>query len=83
MENSTGVFTENTMYKYEPVLNCAYDPNDKLVHPTGVQEEGYTLFGEELEYTVRFQNIGTDTAFNIRIEDQLDDDLDWNTFRPM
>ncbi len=36
-----------------------------------------------MEYTVRFQNTGTDTAFNIVIEDQLDADLDWTTFRPI
>ncbi|MDW7690949.1 fibronectin type III domain-containing protein [Flammeovirgaceae bacterium SG7u.111] len=61
-------------------LTCAYDPNDKLVTPVGVKEENYTLMSEYLEYTVRFQNTGTDTAFNVEIRDELDDNLDLSTF---
>ncbi len=68
-------------YEFESEINCSYDPNDKLVMPEGFLEENYTLFGEELTYTVRFQNTGTDTAFNIVITDVLDTDLDWSTFR--
>jgi hypothetical protein len=30
-------------------------------------------------YTVRFQNTGTDTAFNIVVRDTLDSKVDWNT----
>ncbi len=72
-----------TTYDFESTINCAYDPNDKLVQPDIEGEENYTLFGETLQYTVRFQNTGTDTAFNIRIEDQLDEDLDWTSFKPL
>ncbi|MEL7222337.1 MAG: T9SS type A sorting domain-containing protein, partial [Bacteroidota bacterium] len=68
---------------YYSLLSCAYDPNDKLVTPAGIEEEHYTLFGEELTYTVRFQNTGTDTAFTVRITDYLDTNLDWSTFRPL
>jgi uncharacterized repeat protein (TIGR01451 family) len=60
---------------------CAYDPNDKLVTPEGYLEERFTLFGEELEYTIRFQNTGNDTAFHVRITDLLDPALDLTTFR--
>ena len=78
-----GNIQEHSGYEYHSQVNCAYDPNDKLVFPYGVQEENYTLFGEELEYTIRFQNTGTDTAFTVRVEDQLDENLDWNTFQPI
>lgn len=62
-------------------LLCSYDPNDKLVVPTGVQDENYTLFDEDLmTYTVRFQNTGNDTAFNIIIQDVISPNLDLNTF---
>jgi|GEM_PF-2169906 len=61
-------------------LTCGYDPNDKLVLPSGLGAEHYTLFGDTLEYTVRFQNTGNDTAFNIIVLDLLDDNLDWTTF---
>ncbi|MEM9919396.1 MAG: T9SS type A sorting domain-containing protein [Bacteroidota bacterium] len=78
-----GESIENASGAYHSTIACAYDPNDKLVDPPGVDDENYTLFKEVLNYTVRFQNTGTDTAFTVRIEDVLDDDLDWSTFRPI
>ncbi len=67
-------------------INCAYDPNDKLVRPARAEFETYTqnfiTTDERLDYTIRFQNTGTDTAFNIVIKDVLDKDLDWTTLRP-
>lgn len=83
MEDEFGTNQLFSDYKYFPIINCAYDPNDKQVQPPGIQEEGFTLFGEEFEYIIRFQNTGTDTAFTVRLADQLDDDLDWTTFRPI
>ena len=64
----------------ESIINCAYDPNDKLVEPNFENFDNYTLLNDSLKYTIRFQNTGTDTAFNIRVEDVLDPNLDWNTF---
>ena len=67
-------------------IRCAYDPNDKQVLPRrsleGVYTADYTLPSEELQYTIRFQNTGTDTAFTVLITDQLSTDLDWSTFAP-
>ncbi len=69
-------------YEYKPVVLCSYDPNDKLVMPAGIEDEGYTLFGDSLlNYTVRFQNTGNDFAQNIRILDTLDANLDVETFK--
>jgi uncharacterized repeat protein (TIGR01451 family) len=65
---------------FESLLICAYDPNDKLVTPSRGYEKNYTFPDETLEYTVRFQNTGNDTAFLVRIIDHLHPDLDWNTF---
>ncbi|MFH0864795.1 MAG: T9SS type A sorting domain-containing protein, partial [Bacteroidota bacterium] len=39
------------------------------------------LLGEELTYTVRFQNTGTDTAFTVQIRDTIDSDLDMASLR--
>lgn len=76
-ENNLGNLTIVGDNEYKSEINCAYDPNDKLVIPTGVGSPGQILFDEELlKYTVRLQNTGTDTAFTIRIEDQLDEELD-------
>jgi hypothetical protein len=69
----------NTEYIAE--INCAYDPNDKLVEPNHLGEENYTLFSDTLRYTIRFQNTGTDTAFNVRITDRLATRLDHSTFK--
>ncbi len=56
-----------------PVL-AAYDPNDKLVFPaTATASE--MLDGEELIYTIRFQNTGNYHASRVVITDTLSDDL--------
>ncbi|MEO0732812.1 MAG: T9SS type A sorting domain-containing protein [Bacteroidota bacterium] len=70
---------------YQPTLRCAIDPNDKLVQPARAAEAGanYTQIDETLTYTIRFQNTGNDTAFNVRLEDQLSPDLDLKTFQPL
>lgn len=65
---------------YNSPILCAYDPNDKLVSPDRSGEENYTLFDEDLTYTVRFQNTGNDTAFTVVIRDTLDNNLDASTF---
>ncbi|PHN04161.1 DUF7619 domain-containing protein [Flavilitoribacter nigricans] len=67
-------------YTYRDILLCAYDPNDKLVMPTGEGEERATRFGEALHYTVRFQNTGNYPARDITIRDTLDEHLDLSTF---
>ncbi|WP_170110538.1 T9SS type A sorting domain-containing protein [Flavilitoribacter nigricans] len=67
---------------YRSLLRCSFDPNDKQVDPIGYGPDHLTLMDEdELEYLVRFQNTGNDTAFNIRITDELHPLLDINTFR--
>jgi len=61
-------------------LLCAYDPNDKIADPMGIDSLGYISNSIEfLEYTVRFQNTGNDTAATVIIKDQLDTNLEWNT----
>ncbi len=60
----------------------AYDPNDKQALPRGYGEEHYIEANTPLEYLIRFQNTGTDTAFNVRIEDQISEHLDPSTIVP-
>ena len=54
----------------------AIDPNDIQVSP-----EGFVDTGEELIYKIRFQNVGNTTVSTVRIEDQLPEGLDLNTFQ--
>lgn len=67
----------------DQILVCAYDPNDKSVTPKGIGNEGYIAQNQELEYLIRFQNTGNDTAITVTVRDQLDADLDWNTLFPI
>jgi uncharacterized repeat protein (TIGR01451 family) len=62
------------------VITGSFDPNDKGVDK-GIKEQGYTLMDEELTYTVRFQNTGTDTAITVQIRDTIDCDMDMQTLR--
>ena len=58
---------------------CSYDPNDKLVNPA--RDNNFTLFDEDLIYTIRFQNTGNDFAYDVVIRDTLDENLDASTFK--
>lgn len=79
--DDNGNVLANDSYQFSSQINCAYDPNDKLVEPNIPNDDNYTLFGDTLLYTVRFQNTGTDTAINVYIEDYLNQHLDWSTLR--
>lgn len=61
-------------------ITCSYDPNDKTVETSGQLYQGHTLISDTLIYTIRFQNTGNDTAFNITIADMLDYNIDLNSF---
>jgi uncharacterized repeat protein (TIGR01451 family) len=57
-------------------VTAPYDPNDKTGFPLGVGITHNILRNQDIEYLIRFQNIGTDTAFNVVILDTLTTDLD-------
>ncbi|MFK7773330.1 MAG: T9SS type A sorting domain-containing protein [Saprospiraceae bacterium] len=61
---------------------ASYDPNDKMGFPLGRGDENYIDEGQDIEYQIRFQNTGTDTAFNIVVLDTLSQFLDITTVRP-
>lgn len=85
IENNLGRLQLANTFAYRSVIRCAYDPNDKLTFPNrrSVYPRNYTLFKEEMEFLVRFQNTGNDTAFTVVIRDTLDKNLDWSSFRPL
>ncbi len=60
-------------------VRCGFDPNDKEVTPEGIGPDHLTQISDELEYRIRFQNTGNDTAFDVTIYDRLDTSLDWTT----
>ena len=61
-------------------LRCSYDPNDKKATSTGESLDSLSLLDDALEYLIRFENMGNDTAFNVVIRDTLAAGLDPNSF---
>ncbi|MEZ5058902.1 MAG: T9SS type A sorting domain-containing protein [Saprospiraceae bacterium] len=61
------------------VLN-SYDPNDKQASPKGYSNNHYIEPNTALEYKIRFQNTGNDTAYLVEIIDTLSNHLDPKTF---
>ncbi|HBS85187.1 MAG: hypothetical protein A2W91_01745 [Bacteroidetes bacterium GWF2_38_335] len=57
-------------------VTASYDPNDKTGYPHGIGEEHIIYPDVQLQYVIRFQNTGTDTAFTVVLLDTLDVDLD-------
>lgn len=58
---------------------ASYDPNDKIGYPVGYGAAHHIGQNIALDYRVRFQNTGTDTAFNIVIIDTISTHLDLNS----
>lgn len=58
----------------------SYDPNNKLVTPEGDLNVNAIAAGIDLEYTINFQNTGTDTAFTVVVTDSIHPLLDLSSF---
>jgi hypothetical protein len=57
---------------YSNIIRCSFDPNDKMSWPNREGDDNFTLREETLEYVIRFQNDGNDTAFYVEVQDVLD-----------
>ncbi|MEM6726623.1 MAG: T9SS type A sorting domain-containing protein, partial [Bacteroidota bacterium] len=57
----------------------SYDPNDKSADPKGYSSNHFIEANTDLEYRIRFQNTGTDTAFTVVVRDTLPEELDPET----
>lgn len=57
----------------------SYDPNDKAATPEGVTENHYIRQNIDIEYKIRFQNIGTGDAMTVVVLDTLSPFLDVST----
>lgn len=80
---STGFVTQFSNYDGSPFMDIdcqqnigSYDPNDKRAYPVGYGAEHYIYQHTDLDYYIRFQNTGTDTAFTVVIIDTLSPHLD-------
>ena len=74
------MIADETLTTLENVV-CSFDPNIKSASPEGYEAYNFILSGEELEYTIHFQNTGTAVAYNVNVVDSLDiSKLDISTF---
>lgn len=64
-----------------PIAVSSFDPNDKTGFPLGYEEQHFIEPETTIEYLIRFQNTGTDTAYTVVIRDTLDANFDIATFR--
>jgi hypothetical protein len=62
----------------QPIIG-SFDPNDKKGYPTGYGKPHYIPQNQDIEYMIRFQNTGTDTAFTVVIRDTITEKLDIST----
>jgi hypothetical protein len=62
-------FPLNNVDTLRDIVVGSYDPNDKEVSPKG----NITAATDKFNFTIRFQNTGTDTAFTVVVRDTLSD----------
>jgi uncharacterized repeat protein (TIGR01451 family) len=67
LRNNTDAVVRNDTAKLITTIIGSYDPNDKAV---SLERLTFPVI-EPLEYTIRFQNTGNDTAFSVIIRDTL------------
>ncbi len=86
---STGYVIQLPMNDGDPFVDidcqesiASYDPNDKRGFPQGYGEEHYISANTDLEYVIRFQNTGNDTAFLVVIRDTLSRHLNFGSVLP-
>jgi hypothetical protein len=81
--SNTDVNMANNYQTLSQVVIGSYDPNDKQAfRPDGSNADGFIEPTDSiLRYMIRFQNTGTDTAFNVYVRDTLDPLLDISSLR--
>jgi len=61
----------------------SYDPNDKAIIVNGEKNADRYDFDDKIEYLIRCQNTGSDTAFNITILDTISKKFKVESIKPM
>lgn len=75
------VGSNNGRFVYCDEVIGSYDPNDIRVTPSGECDVKYIETDQTLTYFIRFQNTGTASAINVRIDDTLSTQFDMSSFR--
>jgi len=87
-DNWPGILNSFPQYNGDPfndvicqTITGSFDPNEKVTFPVGYGDEHYIERDWPIDYRIYFQNTGNDTAFTVRIEDQISELLDLGTLR--
>ena len=75
VSSQTETTLTNNSVCYDQIVTGSFDPNDKSVFPEG----DIRIKDSTLQYLIRFQNTGTDTAFTVLITDTMSALLDLET----
>jgi hypothetical protein len=71
-------FADNTDTLHQTATG-SWDPNSKVVTPSGDGPQGSIHRDQQLRYTINFQNTGTSPAVNIILKDSIPASLDMTT----
>ncbi len=72
-------FLENNEFILEQVAIGSFDPNDiQVLEGSEILEEDLDNY---LHYIIRFQNTGTASAINVQVINQIDPNLNWESFQ--
>lgn len=74
-------FTLNNKDTARTIVTGSFDPNDKQVFADNGEQKKIITSSSELEYLIRFQNTGTDTAFTVKVVDTLSPEHDPGTLK--
>jgi len=72
---------DNNLASDSDIIGGSFDPNDKQAIPENTFTTVQLANGEYMTYTIRFQNTGTASAFNVVILDTLATEFDLTTFQ--
>lgn len=75
--------TANNTYGGQGTILASYDPNDKVGTANASRSTTEFLLEQDewVDYVIRFQNTGTDTAFTVAVHDAIEPDLDLESFQ--
>lgn len=77
----TDSYPANNIDTIRTLITGSFDPNDKQVFTDNGKAKTFISDSTDLEYLIRFQNTGTDTAFTVRVIDTLSPLHDISTFK--
>lgn len=77
----TDSYHANNIDTIRTLITGSFDPNDKQVFNDNGKVSKFVSDSTDLEYLIRFQNTGTDTAFTVKVIDTLSALHDISTFK--